>query len=313
MVRSDGRIDGYDSAFLFDMTNHPVANLDALAELINKLLPRRNMCVVRGEIIDPAHSRGVRRLLHTDKITGDRPILRNVPRRWLALDMEGLALPAGVPAADIIACARLALATLPDEFSAAGCVVQASGSHGFKPDIRLRLWFWCDRPMAGAELKRWLRDTPADPAVFGAAQPIYTARPVLGDGLVDPVPHRLALLPGSPMVRAPAHEALAPPLRPATPPVVIHLAHVDHYARAALARAADRIMHASKRHPTIISECRGLARLVHARLLPEADLRAVVLKAAAVAGKDDAREIENCIAWGLENPSDGKVPEVRNA
>ena len=69
-------------------------------------------------------------------------------------------------------------------------------------------------------------------------------------------------------------------------------------------------MHASKRHPTIISECRGLARLVSAGLLLESDLRAVVLKAAEAAGKDDEEEINRCIAWGLANPSNGAVPEV---
>jgi hypothetical protein len=270
------------------------------------------MAVVRGDILDPARTRGVRRLLHGDRETGDPPTLRDVSRRWLAVDMEGVPLPADAPPADLGACARVALAELPAAFSGAACIVQASGSHGFRPDIRLRLWFWCSRPMAGAELKRWLRDTPADPSVFGAAQPIYTAAPVLADGVAAPIQSRLLLLPGS-LLMVPTSEALAPPARSITPRVEIHPAHVNRYVRAALERAADRIMRAAKRHPTIIAECRGLARLVSAGLLPEADLRAVVMKAAEAAGKDDRDEIERCIAWGLANPSDGRVPELCDA
>ncbi len=310
LVCANAKIEGYDSARTFDMMARQVADLTALADLLRKLLPCRNVAVVRGDILDSAHAHGVRRLLYADRQTGEVATLRDVPRRWLALDMEDIARPVDVPASDLAACGRLALARLPSVFSEAACIVQASGSHGFKPDLRLRLWFWCNRPMLGAELKRWLRDTPADPAVFGAAQLIFTAAPVLADGVADPIPARLLLLPGEPAVMVPTAEALAPPPRREGPPPQVHAAHVHHYARAALVKAADRIMHASKRHPTIISECRGLARLVSAGLLPESDLRAVVLKAAEAAGKDDEDEIMKCIAWGLANPSNGKVPEV---
>jgi hypothetical protein len=58
------------------------------------------------------------------------------------------------------------------------------------------LWFWCDRPVTGAELRHWLRGAPVDPSVFGAAQPVYTATPVFAIGAADPLPHRLLLLPG---------------------------------------------------------------------------------------------------------------------
>ena len=217
LVHANGRVEGYNSARTFDMTVHPVTGLAALTDLLGKLLPCWDMAVVRGDILDPARTRGVRRFLHADKETGDLPTLADVPRRWLALDMEDIARPADVPASDLAACGRVALDCLPAAFSEAACIVQASGSHGFKPDLRLRLWLWCSRPMTGAELKRWLRDTPADPTVFGAAQPIYTAAPVMAEGQADPIPARLALLPGAPMVTVPTPEALAPPPRREAP------------------------------------------------------------------------------------------------
>ena len=42
---------------------------------------------------------------------------------------------------------------LPSAFAEAEGIVQASAGHGIKPDIRLRLWFWLDRPITGAEAK----------------------------------------------------------------------------------------------------------------------------------------------------------------
>ena len=312
LVHPDGRIQGYASARTFDLIPHCVADLDGLAVTLRRLLPLWNMAAVRGDILDPAHADGVRRLLYPDPETGDVATLRDVPRSWLALDMECIARPAEVPITDLAACARIALDTLPTSFSDAACIVQASGSHGFKPDIRLRLWFWCARPMVGSELKRWLRDTPADLCVFGAAQPIYTARPVMaGDG-IDPIPDRLTPLPGQPTLTVPTPAELAPPPRHPAPVKEIHPGNATRYVRAALVKAADRIMHASKRHPTIIAECRGLGRLVSAGLLSEGDLRAVVLAAAENAGKDDRDEIEKCIAWGLAHPSGAAVPETLN-
>ena len=308
-IHADGQIEGYAKARIFDLFAEPVADLTALAALLRRVTPWCGVAVVRGAILDPNRACGVRRLLYPDHGTGEDATLRDVPRRWLALDMEGIDLPPGTPAADLAACARLALARLPAVFSDAACIVQASGSHGFRPDLRLRLWSWCDRPVTGMDLKRWLRDTPADPCVFGAAQLIYTARPVLAPGMRDPVPDRLALLPGAAEVVTPPPGALAPPRR-VTPPRPLHPAHTGRYARAALVRASDRIMHSEKRHPTIISECRGLARLVAAGLLPVSDLHAVVMAAARAAGKDDEEEISKCIAWGLAHPGDGLVPEV---
>ena len=85
---------------------------------------------------------------------------------------------------------------LPPTFTGAACIVQATASHGIKPGARLRLWFWCDRSLSGAECKRWLGKVPVDHSVFGAAQPIYTAAPVFADGAAEHLPCRLLALPG---------------------------------------------------------------------------------------------------------------------
>ena len=310
LVHSDGHADAYDQSKTMNAYTMPLADLATLLALLHRVLRNPECCAIRGEVLAGERAYRIRRLLHPDTETGDLPTLQDVPRRWLALDMEGVALPPDVPAADLAGCARIALATLPPIFHDAACIVQASASHGFRPDLRLRLWVWLSRPAWGHELKRWLRDTPADPSVFGAAQPIFTAAPVFVPGMADPLPTRLLSLPGHDLVPVPPPEMLAPPTRRPAPAIRLHPMPLARYARAVLESAAGRIITAGKRHPVIVSEARNLARFVRAGWIAEGYVRAVLTRAAEHAGKTDLREIARCIDWGLNHPSDAPLPEV---
>jgi hypothetical protein len=162
LVCPNGAVEGYDNARTFDLFTHAVPDLDALALLLTELLGRRDRAVVRGAIIDPARTRQVRRLAHPDPETGEAPTLREQPRRWLALDLDGLPLPAGIDARDLPACAEEARVALPPAFRDVCAVVTASASHGIKPGLRLRYWCWCDRLVSGTELRHWFRAEPVD-------------------------------------------------------------------------------------------------------------------------------------------------------
>jgi hypothetical protein len=300
----------YDQAKRFDGVTRSVSSLDDLHDLLGHLIDAPRFCVVRGELIAGERATGIRRLVYDDPQTGDRATLRDVPRRWLALDMEGIARPADLPAADLAGCAALAIATLPGAFSGAGFIVQATAGHGIKPGIRLRLWYWLSRATSGAELRRWLAGCPADPSIFGAAQPIYTAAPLFSEGAADPVPQRLHSRPGG-LVEAPPPEALAPP--PAPPPVPLPApgnARAERYAIAALSRAAAAVASApvDSRHLTCRSQARGLARLVAAGLLAESDVVAVMDAALQQAGKQ-AGEGAKVAAWAIAHPSAAPLPE----
>jgi hypothetical protein len=135
-VRGDGEIEGYDSAKTVDLFETAIADLKALEGLLRRLEPRGDCCVVRGSIADPSRVTAVRRLLYRDAETGDEPTLREVPRRWLALDFDTLPLPEGVEPEDLIACARAAIESLSEEFLWVRTVVQATAGHGLKPGLR---------------------------------------------------------------------------------------------------------------------------------------------------------------------------------
>ena len=315
MHRVDGTCADYDSAYRYNAQAVPVASVLDLLDLLRWLLPRPDRCVVRGEPIGTTAN--IRRLATTNTKTGDAPTLCDVPRRWLAIDWDGIARPADVPANDLGACGDIALEMMPLVFRHTLCIIQASANHGIKPGCRLRGWFWCDRPITGREIMRWLQGTPCDPSVWRPVQPIYTAAPLFAPGRVDPIRDRLFLMPGEDWLWCPPAEELAdPPPQPQTPPERLARGrHAIAYVDGALTKAANAVIHAceGKRHETIIAESRSLARLVAAGLLTERDLTDVIKRAAASAGKTDEAEIVSCIAWGIANPSAAKLPEMKNA
>ena len=150
------------------------------------------------------------------------------------------------------------------------------------------MWFWLSRPTSGGELRRWLKGSPADPSIFGAGQPIYTAAPVFADGIVDHLSERLVSIAGANVVEIPPRQAFAPP--PAPPPKPLPEPGSDRalkYAIGALRAAAIAVATApvDSRHVTCRSQARGLARLVDAGLLAGSDVIRVMDEALVQAGK----------------------------
>jgi hypothetical protein len=131
------------------------------------------------------------------------PTFEERPRCWVILDVDRVRVP-DHPSDDWVdepeAAVEHVLALLPEQFRTATCWWSISSSAAIpgplgrevSQDIRLKLAFWLDRALTGAEVKRWMaaEDAPVDPAVFGAVQLIYIARPSFGHGLHDPVPRR---------------------------------------------------------------------------------------------------------------------------
>jgi hypothetical protein len=310
LIREDGTIEGYDEAKHFDLFNLPVSDLAGVHRLLHHLLHRSDCAVVRGAITDMGRVRRVRRLAHSDQKTGDEPTLLDVARRWLALDMEGVDRPVDVPAADLGRCASEAIRRLPKAFHGVECIAQATASHGIKPGCRVRLWYWLTRPATGRELTRWLRHAPADPSVFRAVQPIYTAAPVFASGATDHLPQRMIVLPGAKLV-VPPPETIEPTKRFVVRPLpATGGTGAARYAFAALTNAAVRIRQAGvgQRHPTILRAARSLTRFVAAGLLTESSIAEVLRSSGQDTGKPE-EEIDAIIAWAMEHPSGPTLPE----
>jgi hypothetical protein len=120
------------------------------------------------------------------------------PRRWIALDLDGVNVPHGLGAPDKLAEAGYHIRDrlLPSPFRGARCIAAATASTGRKgPCVaRLRLFFALAETADNEALVQWADDLSRsapdlrlDPSVMLAMQPIYTARPLF-IGCSDPVP-----------------------------------------------------------------------------------------------------------------------------
>lgn len=312
LIRLGAEPQAYDSAKHYDMHAITFDGLDGLRDHLAALAHRPEHCVVRGGILDPSYTKGVRRLVHPDKETGELPTLTDAPRRWVALDCDGIPAPEGMDRRDLEACGIVARLTMPEAFHSAACIVQATAGHAIKPGLRLRLWFLLERAMTGAECQRWLRGVPGvDPSTLRAAQVTYTAAPVFVD-MADPLPRRLAMLPGVETVACPTEAELQPPPRPAADPSrVVTSANSGAYVRSAMMRAATAISAApvDSRHPTAVAEAWGLARFVAAGLMTPDELIRLVDGALEQAGKPKG-EGAKIAAWAVAQRSDsGNLPE----
>jgi hypothetical protein len=304
LIRPGGVLEDYDFARTFDLFEVALADFASLGSLLCRLQSRPDCAVVRGRIIDPARARGVRRLVLPDHETGDQPTLRDVPHRWLALDLDGVARPDDVPATDLAGCGHAAIQRLPGAFHGVRCIAAASASHGIKPGCRLRLWYWLDRPTTGDELTRWLRAAPVDASLNRPAQLCYTAGPVFAPGAGDRLAARMVTLLGEPVVRVPAAETLRPsPPSPPSRSARFRRGSPDRHITAILTGVLTRLEAApdGQRHARLRAASVTMGGLLDVAGIREADAARVLMDAVCRAGGAAVVETNAAatIAWGL--------------
>jgi hypothetical protein len=137
------------------------------------------------------------------------PTFEDRPRLWVIFDVDRVPVPehmAGNWVDEPDAAIEHVLRLLPEPFRATTCwwsisssaAVPGPNGRTVASEFKLKLAFWLSRALLGLEIKRWMaaEKAPVDPAVFGAVQLIYLARPGFGHGLHDPVPRRSGIWTG---------------------------------------------------------------------------------------------------------------------
>ena len=190
-------ISSYAAGRWFAVTTVEVAGIAELAHKLTEIEQNHPYSfLIRAKLVVGCDPRRVRRLLHPDPKTGEAPFFEPCPRHWVGLDFDAIELPPGVSGVDLDAVAALAVAKLPEPFRHAARWAQLTGSAGVRPGGRVRLFYWLDRALGRAELKRWLGDVPGlDFATLNDVTPNYVARPIFV-GVPDPVPMRSKLIAG---------------------------------------------------------------------------------------------------------------------
>jgi hypothetical protein len=198
----------YGSAKIFSMAEYAVGNIDDLAMVLSRVERCPTAFVVRGRPIARIdRNNALRRVVPRKNKDGtvEHATLEAAPRHWIALDFDSIECPSWLdPVHEPDQTVELLVSKMPDEFHGATCRWQFTSGQQIKPGIRMRLFFWSDRPLADWELKDWLgeqlpkantpkhqwpRRYPVDPSIFAPGQPIHVAQPLF-QGMPDPVPIR---------------------------------------------------------------------------------------------------------------------------
>jgi hypothetical protein len=139
---------------------------------------------------DPDKLRRRRAAIERDHLEHGLPAIKG-PDDGEDIDLHADGDPAPIsPVRDWAIVIRAAIITLPAEFHDASGYWQMTSSAGIKSGIRLRLWYWLDRPISDDEAKRWLHGAPIDTSLYGAVALHYTAAPIFEPPELDPVPLR---------------------------------------------------------------------------------------------------------------------------
>lgn len=223
-ISSSGRVgrQEFSDAKTFSVELVAVENLVELHRLLADLETDPRAFIIRGA---PKATTDLRRTPRTLRKGGGA--FADTPRAWIMLDADKMPLPAGSSVlADPEDVARYLVdlfAGFAPELEGATAIVQFSSSAGIAeraeaeigsglPDrwgdlakgadkISAHIWFWLDVPAGGDELTRWAKAInerigykAIDPATLNAIQAHYTAAPIFGAGLHDPLKGRRTVL-----------------------------------------------------------------------------------------------------------------------
>ena len=299
-------IASYGDAAMFTANVLSMRNQREMFLHLGHLQPRPRSFSIRGELLPGVDPRRCRRLLHPMREadgTMTTATFREAARRWFACDFDSVVCPSSLDwVNDPRGTASHLLMMLPRECAHAGCVIQATSSAGISDGIRVRTWHLADRPVTGAELSRWFATSPVDRSLYRTVQAHYTAAPVF-EGISDPMPWRLYLVPGLERVAVP--DLPEPPPRPplARRAPALQPGAGSAYALAALEAECRQIACAAEgdRHQSLNRAAFKLARFVASGELQLTDVTRCLIAAGEAAGLTDGEaELTRFLAFGLE-------------
>jgi hypothetical protein len=194
-IRTDGRVEAADRVRRFMHSVENVATPEQLLDVVRRAASS-NSAVVRGGAATDRQP--VIRQQADVRDRGDEGF-RDVPRGWLAMDVDQLVLPPMTDWRDDLAgVVEYAIGLLPEAFHDARIVYALTASHGLEFDglkrwtgnytdtVRLRLWALLDRPIDAKTAEAWTAAMDPrlglDVAICRTVQLNYTARPRCDDG-----------------------------------------------------------------------------------------------------------------------------------
>jgi hypothetical protein len=214
-------IEPYEGAKNFEACGLDVSTFDKLFDGLDWLLREWAIAPVQGGKLGSANPRRMQKLIYDDYDRETKTVIPKTitdkPCIILPMDIDDLIPPPGVHG--LLAVGLWARELLLPEFRNAKCIIQATGSYGFKRGAHIRLWFVLDRALTCAEKRCWLRALAkidgvkfVDIGLYTANQLVFTSSPVFEDVNDDPLfdMPRLLVIDGEEFVRTPCAERLKP-------------------------------------------------------------------------------------------------------
>jgi len=182
---------GYQIGKWFEGYSYEVKDLREFYELL-KRKTKENCFMIQGTYLPKVNTRRMKRLKRKKKYF--EPTLTDRKLDIICLDVDGYQFPAELSSHEAI---ELLIAELPITFAEADYVYQFSASWGMRGEktvLKCHLFFELQTAVEALEIRKWVVrynkekgwGKVLDPAVFSAAQPIYTHRRICLGGK-DPV------------------------------------------------------------------------------------------------------------------------------
>lgn len=196
-------VEGYGRAKTFTAET---LDTDRKGEWLKSLAKKKNSFVVLGEPVGWKPGEKKRRL-SSDR-DEDKATLVDVPRALMPIDVDQIDFEpwAAIDDGEMFASELLERLGL----KGVGCVWHLTSGHGFFNRYRARLWIELSEPATAAQMKQYARErwggetvdvkgipkNLVDFSVYQAQQPIYTANPILKNGIESPVRRRVGYIEG---------------------------------------------------------------------------------------------------------------------
>ena len=296
----------------FAVSEVEIVDLWTLEEELTRLVDCPECMPIRGEVLPGIDRSCTYRLLkpHAD---GRKPTFRDCTRRYAVLDFDHY-IPADFDPTDGRAGAQYYRSTLPGGFRFASCWWLLTASAGLKPECRMRLAFWLNRPLDCRQLSLLFATTETDHGLLNPVQGMGIAAPIFRDSLRDPIAERCGILKGD------SDTVAVPDIpKPPTPdPARAKLRMQEFKARygsdwpiVALTEVATKIQTTQPasmnawggggRHHALFCGALRVSSLISKGYLPEDESRRILIAAAKNAGISDietTRTIANAFRQG---------------
>jgi hypothetical protein len=201
---------GYGNARQYMAKSYSINSIEDLSKLLNGLENDPYTFVIRGQIKDHIDiNKPIFRRKNAGRWDPKTISLEEAALSWLMLDLDKIDLPKlgfNQPLQQLnpqIVCDAIISRDIP-ELANTTYHYQLSNTAGWKNphNISIHLWFWLSENTRNDKCKTFVKSINArsgfkilDPALYNAAQPHYTAKPILGFGVkTDPIANRSGLV-----------------------------------------------------------------------------------------------------------------------